>query len=550
MMSWKCTNTGLLASLSPAANPAKVEAAQASRAEPVAAAIVQPEGSSRRPSSLELEPGTRVTLLLSASVAYAVLARLSGLSGPDNTPIAELWLPAGLSAALALRVGFWAVPLPLLGTLLSQLSAGEALGPTAVVVGMAHACATALLAALAPCWMRGHDLLASLRNLLAFLAAAAVAALLSTLMAGLVVPELRDWSLQGDALGWWGGDITGVIVLAPALLSWMGRPAAPRLRELRRPEFLLLVVGCVLATVIADLGLIKVLTLRPLTLLVPLTLWGALRFSPAAATTANVVLALGLSLPPDQDEQLLQSFSGLESQELLELTLATTLFVGLVVLVVSNTRARASRQLAQLAGSLERTVSERTEELAEANARLLQLSQTDGLTGLANRRHFDARLREQWQQLAAAGGGELAVALIDIDHFKLYNDHYGHQAGDRCLQQVAQLLGEQVRHERDCAARYGGEEFALLWADLNSSQAAALAERLQQHLAAQQLEHAASPVAAVVSLSIGVASARLSRQDATAPSDERQHRIEQLLQLADQRLYAAKDGGRNRVVAR
>lgn len=262
------------------------------------------------------------------------------------------------------------------------------------------------------------------------------------------------------------------------------------------------------------------------------------------------MLAIGLSLPPDQDEQLLQSFSGLESQELLELTLATTLFVGLVVLVVSNTRARASRQLAQLAGSLERTVSERTEELAEANARLLQLSQTDGLTGLANRRHFDARLREQWQQLAAAGGGELAVALIDIDHFKLYNDHYGHQAGDRCLQQVAQLLGEQVRHERDCAARYGGEEFALLWADLNSSQAAALAERLQQHLAAQQLEHAASPVAAVVSLSIGVASARLSRQDATAPSDERQHRIEQLLQLADQRLYAAKDGGRNRVVAR
>ena len=520
--------------MSPAAFLAKVEAARTSPAAPV-------------PRAIELKPGAHLRLVLSASVAYAVLALLSGLSGPRDTALAELWLPAGLSAALALRIGLWAVPIPVLGTLLSQPSTAALFSPSVLVVGLTHACATALMAALAPWWMRGQDLLATLRNLLAFLAAAALTALLSTLMAALVLPELRDWSLQGDALGWWGSEIAGVIVLAPALLCWIGRPAAPRLRELQRPEFLLLLLGCLLAALTINLGVIKVLALRPLTLLLPLTLWGALRFSPAAATTANVVLALGLSLPPDQDAKLLQSFSGLESQELLELTLATTLFVGLVVLVVSNTRSRTSRQLAQLADSLERTVSERTDELAQANARLRQLSQTDSLTGLANRRHFDALLREQWQRLAAAGGGDLAVALIDIDHFKLYNDHYGHQAGDCCLQQVAQRLRAQVRDGRDCAARYGGEELVLLWSGVTGAQAAAMAERLLQDLRGRQIEHAASPVAAVVSMSIGVASVRLSHQDVSAPADERHQQIEHLLKQADQRLYAAKAGGRDRV---
>jgi diguanylate cyclase (GGDEF)-like protein len=531
--------------LSPAAFLAKVEAVKASPAAPVARAKTQPQGGPRRSAGHKPVLGNRAQLLIGASLAYAVLALLSGLSGPETTSIAELWLPAGLSAALALRMGLWALPVPLLGTLLSHLGAGDSLSTTVLVIGLGHVCATALIAVLACRWMQGLDVFASLRNLLAFLAAAALAAALSTMIAAVPLANLRDWSLQGDALGWWGGEITGVIVLAPALLSWIGRPAAPRLQELQRFEFVLLLLGCLLAVVTINLGLIKVLALRPLTLLVPPTIWAGLRFSPAGATTASVALALGLSLPPDQDEHLLQLYSGLESQELLELTLSTALFVGLVVLVVSNIRTRASRQLAQLARSLERTVSERTEELAQANARLRQLSQTDSLTGLANRRQFDALLREHWQQLAAAGGGDLAVALIDIDHFKLYNDHYGHPAGDRCLQQVAQVLAAQVRDDHDCAARYGGEEFVMLWSGVNSAQASALAEQLQRSVGTLQLPHQTSPVAAVVSLSIGVAALRLGPQDASAPTDERQHQIELLLKQADQRLYAAKASGRN-----
>ena len=484
----------------------------------------------------------------SASVAYAVLALLSGLSGSHDTPIAEIWLPAGLGYALALRVGFWALPVPVLGTLLAHLATGGPLTAEVVTIALANSCGTALMMLLSHLWMRGLDLFASLRNVLGFLAATALAAAVATALAALALPNLRNWSPQGDALGWWGGTVTGVIVLAPVLLSWMGRSGSTRLHELRRPEFALLMVGCLAVGVIADLGLVKVLTLRPQTLLVTMTLWSGLRFSPPAATLANLLLALGLALLPDQDRSLLELTRGIESQELLQLGVATSLTVGLVVLVISNNRNRASRQLAQLAGSLERTVAERTEQLAAANAQLRLLSETDGLTGLVNRRHFDVLLREHWRQAAASGTG-LALALIDVDHFKLFNDRYGHPAGDRCLQQVAQVLAGQTRWGADCAARYGGEEFVLLWSDVGPDQAAAWAERLRQAASDLRLPHAASPVVPWVSLSIGVAAASPERSDATAPAERVNQAIETLLLLADQRLYAAKEQGRNTVVA-
>ncbi|MEB3235731.1 MAG: diguanylate cyclase [Cyanobacteriota bacterium] len=500
-----------------------------------------------RPRSGEQRPAARLQLVASASVAYAVLALLSGLTGPQDTAMAELWLPAGLCDALALRAGFWAVPIPLVGVLLSHLSAGDSLSPAVAAIALGQASGTALMVVLAPRWMQGLDLFASLRNLLGFLAAAAVTAALATLIPALALPNLRDWSLQGEALGWWGGDLAGAMVMAPVLLSWMGRNAATHWRELKRPEFVLLLLGCIAAGAIADQGAIKVLSLRPQTLLVPLTIWGGLRFSPAAATLANLVLALGMSLLPDQDGQLLALSGSLESQELLELGVTTSLLVGLVVLVISNNRTRTARQLGQLAGSLERTVAERTEQLASANAQLRHLSETDGLTGLINRRHFDVLLRERWRQ-AAASGDSLALALVDIDHFKLFNDHYGHQGGDHCLQQVAAVLARQRRSGSDCVARYGGEEFVLLWCGVTPQQAAALAERLRQAVADLRLPHAASPTGTWVSLSIGVTAVTPAPQDATAPADALQQQLDALVQQADQGLYAAKAGGRDRVV--
>jgi diguanylate cyclase (GGDEF)-like protein len=502
---------------------------------------------SHRPAGQELRPGSRARLLLLSSCAYVVLAIISSHGWPDDPAIADIWLPSGLNDALALRMGYWAVPVPLLGTLLSNLGRGSFDLSQALVVGLGHSCGTALMAALAPRWMRGRDLFASVGNLFGFLAASGVCALVGTLIASLVLPQLRDWGQEGQALSWWAGNLAGSVVMAPPLLSWVGRNSRTRLHELRRLEFWLLLLACVVMGLVVHLRLIEVFSLRPATGFLPLTLWAGFRFSPAAATPVMAGLALLLARLPNPSDQRLQLANSVQALELLELTVIITLVTALMVLVVNASRTRANRQLQQLAGSLERTVAERTAQLESANALLQRLSDTDGLTGITNRRRFDALLRERWRA-ATRAGSSLAVAMIDIDHFKAYNDHYGHQAGDRCLQQVATALAAEIRQGSDCLARYGGEEFIVLWDGLDLAQATLMAERLHRRIAALALPHANNPSGPDVSLSIGVAALRLPPL-ATAPlAEEIESQIAALLRQADERLYAAKSAGRNRVI--
>jgi len=503
---------------------------------------------SSRPRVAEQVAGSRLQLILSAACAYTILSILSRQGLQHHNGTVDIWLPCGLSDALALRVGLWAVPITLLGGLIDNLGHGGHHLGRAVIVAIGHGSSCALVAALAPRWMRGRDLFASLSNLFVFLGVLALAALASTVIASLVIPELRDWNQQGPALSWWAGNLTGSVVLAPPLLSWMGRNSQNQRRELLRTEYGLLLLACGLTALVVSADWIQVISLRPATLVMPLSLWAAYRFSPAAATPVTGLLALSLSWLPNPNDQRLLSANALQSQEVLALTVNVALITALTVLVINNSRVRTSRQLRQLAGSLERTVAERTDQLAAANARLQHLSDTDGLTGIANRRRFDGLLSERWR-MAAASGTPLAVAMIDIDHFKAYNDTYGHPAGDRCLQQVAAALSEEIRQGSDCLARYGGEEFVVLWNGLDPKQAAAMAERLRACVLALALPHQSNGAAAVVTLSIGVAAQQVPRGSLRAPSDEIQHGIDALLKLADQRLYAAKSQGRNRVVS-
>ncbi len=176
------------------------------------------------------------------------------------------------------------------------------------------------------------------------------------------------------------------------------------------------------------------------------------------------------------------------------------------------------------------------QELAAANAQLALLSNTDGVTGIGNRRRFDQRLATEW---ARCGRHQmpLSVILIDIDHFKLYNDHYGHQAGDECLRKVAQLLQAMTRRADEVAARYGGEEFVLLLPDVPLADATVVAQRCMDSLHEAALDHPRSPTAPVVTLSMGIASVVPL---AGTGSDT-------LVQAADAALYRAKNGGRNRI---
>ena len=184
--------------------------------------------------------------------------------------------------------------------------------------------------------------------------------------------------------------------------------------------------------------------------------------------------------------------------------------------------------------TLEATVSERTRELETANLRLRELSDTDHLTGLPNRRRFDERF-EAIHRLQERNGSCLALLLMDIDHFKLYNDTYGHQEGDRCLRAVAQAIRAALSRGTDFCARYGGEEFIAYLPNTDLEGARTVAGKICRSVQACALEHRASPVAGVVTLSIGVA---IRQGDGPDP-------LEAMVRRADQGLYAAKSQGRN-----
>ncbi|QDQ29042.1 GGDEF domain-containing protein [Chitinimonas arctica] len=170
------------------------------------------------------------------------------------------------------------------------------------------------------------------------------------------------------------------------------------------------------------------------------------------------------------------------------------------------------------------------------HALLNELAERDGLTGLYNRRTLNNHLDKVWRQ-AIRDGRQLALAMIDVDYFKRYNDHYGHAEGDRVLRQVADVIAGQARRPLDLAARYGGEEFALVWYQPTASELAPMGEQLREAIADLCLPHAGSETGRL-SVSIGIALLR--------PSGE-QH-AETLLRAADTALYEAKQAGRDRVV--
>lgn len=165
-------------------------------------------------------------------------------------------------------------------------------------------------------------------------------------------------------------------------------------------------------------------------------------------------------------------------------------------------------------------------------------SYVDGLTGISNRRYFDVALDRELRR-AQRAGGELSLLLIDIDSFKAYNDHFGHQQGDACLVTVAQALAGQLKRPADIAARYGGEEFAAILPDTSAEQALSVANAIRDHVASLGLAHAPAAAHPMVTLSIGVASF----------DKERLHEPAALIEAADKALYAAKHAGRNRVVS-
>jgi diguanylate cyclase (GGDEF)-like protein len=201
--------------------------------------------------------------------------------------------------------------------------------------------------------------------------------------------------------------------------------------------------------------------------------------------------------------------------------------------VVLSAKIRALQRLDRM----RRKLLDVSNELTAANQRLETLSQQDGLTGIANRRAFDYLIERNFVH-AARRREPFSVVLCDVDHFKAYNDHYGHAAGDECLKQVAAAFARSCRRGVDVAARYGGEEFALLLADTPSAGAVLVANMARRQVDALAIPHAASPTAGHVTFSAGIATYSAERDSTSSDVTKR----------ADEALYRAKDMGRNRAV--
>ena len=183
------------------------------------------------------------------------------------------------------------------------------------------------------------------------------------------------------------------------------------------------------------------------------------------------------------------------------------------------------------------TIRNLQQELETRNRELAALVHIDGLTKIANRRYFDSYIKQEWKKMSREKKC-MSLIFIDIDHFKLYNDFYGHPAGDECLKQVALLFDHATQRPADLAARYGGEEFVILLPNTDTSGAEHIAEKMQKSLSELEISHELSAVSPLLTCSMGIACCRASQSLS----------VESFIDMADAALYQAKKQGRNRFI--
>ena len=436
--------------------------------------------------------------------------------------------------ALALRSGPIVLPGLWLGaSLVAFLSSG---GPLwhAAAVGLATCLEPVVVLLLVPRLMRSRDPLDSLHDFVGLYGASALGVLLSIGAIRLLHPAGLDASLTFLL------HFAGILALTPFLVALPG-PGDPaglqRLRhELRRPDWWGLLLAITLSTVLINGGFLPALSLTPLALLFPLLLVAGFRFLPVAATGLNLLAAMLQTWFVFVGSDLLPASSDLVLRSVMARLFCGVLFLALMILVTNLQQRRMRARLEEQARELEEMVASRTQELTAANVRLEQLSHQDSLTGIPNRRSFQRRFDTEWQR-ALRHQMPLSIGMLDVDYFKAYNDHYGHPAGDHCLEQIAAVLEASLGRSGDLVARYGGEEFVVLLPGLPAEGLGPIGEKLRSSVSALGLPHAQGGPEGIVTVSLGLATA--VPQEGSTPKE--------LLAVADALLYQAKSEGRNRL---
>jgi diguanylate cyclase (GGDEF)-like protein len=321
---------------------------------------------------------------------------------------------------------------------------------------------------------------------------------------------------------WWLGALIEVLLVSTLVLVLQ----RPRLQQ--HYQIVLLVGGsfCLAIPIFATMALDNARLVRMTSYLCMLfiniqmlTLRQSLRFAAAGCISGialALLLAIGLGKQPDWP--MLVWFCGG--------SFIVTLFIGAIL----ERQERISFLQSLL---LEHDAAER----ARLNQELDRMAHQDALTGLANRRHFDLLLEREWERLRREEH-PLAALFIDVDHFKKYNDTYGHAAGDECLTAIGGVLADAARRPGDVAARYGGEEFIILLPNTDIGGALEVAERIISDIDALQIPNTSSSTSEYVTVSIGLCLKTPQSHDAAA----------EILLQADQALYEAKSAGRHQVV--
>jgi diguanylate cyclase (GGDEF)-like protein len=486
----------------------------------------------------------RNAIAITTTVLLALLCRrLAVLPDP------AMWLPSGLGCALAIRWGWGVLPGLWLGSVLAEVAASGWAGQALLIGSLG--CLEPLLLVLVHRWFPHRDPFRSVRLLLFFGLLCLLSGLLYTLLTDHWLPHVaaRITGLP-SALA----RFTGIQSLAPLVLALLQAPPAERFSDFRRWPWWLFLGGMLLGWAVVQVNLVPAMRATPMAPILPLMVAAAFRLLPTGQTALLlVVVVLEFWVPFPGGGSLAERFSSLGEvslgglrqtslEGLGQITLQRlVLYSQIVVLFTMASLQERRRMVAALEAQsrrLEEKVAERTQELVLANARLERLSQRDGLTGIANRRRFDQALLREWAS-ARSQGHLLSLAIFDVDHFKAYNDHYGHQAGDRVLRRVAGALGSGLRPgDRHLIARYGGEEFVVLFTGISADDAAQLAVSLHQAVARLAIVHQAGGPERLVTVSGGLATLRPAAD--LAPSA--------LVAAADTMLYAAKAGGRNRLL--
>lgn len=303
------------------------------------------------------------------------------------------------------------------------------------------------------------------------------ALLLGPGLSGVVAAELFRWVLGQDFLSafnfWATADALGIAATMPLALTF----DSPQMRSLFEPRALARTVPTILFALIGGALIFYVQRYSLVWALYPMLLYIELELGFAGASIVVVgILFVSVYLTTNGDGP----FGAWKGDHSLSGTLAYQVFFGfqLVALIPASVVLFERRRMA--------------EQLRETNARLSELASLDALTGIANRRAFDERFEREWHR-AVLQRTPIALAMIDLDHFKQFNDTYGHPAGDKCLRAVAVALAGQIRYPESFVARFGGEEFAVLMGNSDLASAGLVAERIRGAIHGLSIEHAGSP---------------------------------------------------------